>query len=102
RRLLHRCLHSFPTRRSSDLGTALNFGFVILEVIFGIFAHSLALVADAGHNMGDVLGLVLAWVASILARSAPTARRTYGLRSSSIDRKSTRLNSSHLGISYAV
>src|SRR3954468_13772461 len=66
------------------IGTALNFGFVILEVIFGIFAHSLALVADAGHNMGDVLGLVLAWVASILARSAPTARRTYGLRSSSM------------------
>lgn len=66
------------------MGTALNFGFVILEVIFGIYAHSLALVADAGHNMGDVLGLLLAWGASVLARSAPTERRTYGLRSSSI------------------
>jgi cobalt-zinc-cadmium efflux system protein len=66
------------------IGTTLNFGFVILEVVFGIFAHSLALVADAGHNMGDVLGLLLAWGASILARSAPTQRRTYGLRSSSI------------------
>lgn len=66
------------------IGTALNFGFVILEVVFGIYAHSLALVADAGHNMGDVLGLLLAWGASILARSAPTERRTYGLRSSSI------------------
>jgi cobalt-zinc-cadmium efflux system protein len=66
------------------IGTTLNFTFVILEVVFGVFAHSLALVADAGHNMGDVLGLLLAWGASILARSAPTQRRTYGLRSSSI------------------
>jgi cobalt-zinc-cadmium efflux system protein len=66
------------------IGTALNFGFVVLEVVFGIYAHSLALVADAGHNMGDVLGLLLAWGASILARTAPTERRTYGLRSSSI------------------
>lgn len=66
------------------IGTALNFGFVILEVVFDIYAHSLALVADAGHNMGDVLGLLLAWGASILVRSAPTQRRTYGLRSSSI------------------
>ena len=66
------------------IGTTLNFGFVVLEVVFGIYAHSLALVADAGHNMGDVLGLLLAWGASILARSAPTQRRTYGLRSSSI------------------
>lgn len=66
------------------LGTALNFGFVVVEVVFGLYAHSLALVADAGHNMGDVLGLLLAWGASILARTAPTARRTYGLRSSSI------------------
>ena len=66
------------------IGTALNFGFVVLEVVFGVYAHSLALVADAGHNMGDVLGLLLAWGASILARSAPTQRRTYGLRSSSI------------------
>jgi cobalt-zinc-cadmium efflux system protein len=66
------------------IGTALNFAFVVIEAVFGIFAHSLALVADAGHNMGDMLGLLLAWGASILARSAPTQRRTYGLRSSSI------------------
>ena len=66
------------------IGTILNFSFVILEVVFGIYAHSLALVADAGHNMSDVLGLALAWGASILARSVPTPRRTYGLRSSSI------------------
>jgi cobalt-zinc-cadmium efflux system protein len=66
------------------LGIMLNLGFVILEVAYGIFAHSLALVADAGHNMGDVLGLLLAWSATFLARSAPTKRHTYGLRSSSI------------------
>lgn len=66
------------------IGIALNLGFVILEVVYGVFAHSLALVADAGHNMGDVLGLLLAWCATFLARTAPTERRTYGLRSSSI------------------
>lgn len=66
------------------IGTTLNFGFVVLEVVFGIYAHSLALVADAGHNMGDVLGLLLAWGASALSRRAPTQRHTYGLRSSSI------------------
>ena len=66
------------------VGITLNLGFVILEVIYGVFAHSLALIADAGHNMGDVLGLLLAWSATFLARTAPTERRTYGLRSSSI------------------
>jgi cobalt-zinc-cadmium efflux system protein len=70
--------------RAFAIGVALNFGFVVAEVFAGIFAHSLALIADAGHNLGDVLGLVLAWVASILAKTAPTVRRTYGLRSSSI------------------
>jgi len=66
------------------IGITLNLGFVIVEVVYGIFAHSLALVADAGHNLGDVLGLLLAWGATFLARTAPTERRTYGLRSSSI------------------
>src|SRR5206468_9862527 len=61
-----------------------NLGFVVLEVVFGIYAHSLALVAYAGHNLGDVLGLALAWIASVLARTAPTQRHTYGLRGSSI------------------
>jgi len=66
------------------IGITLNLGFVVLEAIYGVFAHSLALVADAGHNLGDVLGLLLAWGATFLARTAPTERRTYGLRSSSI------------------
>lgn len=66
------------------VGIVLNLGFVIVEVVYGILGNSLALIADAGHNMGDVLGLVLAWGATFLAQTAPTARRTYGLRSSSI------------------
>ncbi|MEP7014169.1 MAG: cation diffusion facilitator family transporter [Verrucomicrobiota bacterium] len=66
------------------IGITLNIFFVVLLVVFGIFAHSLALIADAGHNLSDVLGLVLAWAASILSRRAPTERRTYGLRSSTI------------------
>ena len=66
------------------IGITLNLAFVVLEVVYGVFAHSLALVADAGHNLGDVLGLLLAWCATFLARMAPTDRRTYGLRSSSI------------------
>ncbi|MCU6551027.1 cation diffusion facilitator family transporter, partial [Klebsiella pneumoniae] len=63
---------------------SLNTGFVIIEAVYGILANSLALLADAGHNLSDVLGLLLAWGASILARRLPTARRTYGLRRSSI------------------
>jgi cobalt-zinc-cadmium efflux system protein len=75
-------LKSFGT--AFAIGVILNFAFVVLEVIFGIFAHSLALVADAGHNMGDVLRLVLAWAASVLMKLPATERRTYGFRSSSI------------------
>jgi cobalt-zinc-cadmium efflux system protein len=66
------------------IGVALNLGFVIIEVVYGIFGHSVALFADAGHNFGDVLGLLAAWTASILTRRPPTARYTYGLRASSI------------------
>lgn len=66
------------------IGTALNVGYVIVQVIFGIAAHSLALVADAGHNLGDVLGLVLAWWASYLTKQPATDQRTYGMRRSSI------------------
>jgi cobalt-zinc-cadmium efflux system protein len=70
--------------RAFIISVALNTGFVIIEAVYGIFANSLALLADAGHNLSDVLGLLLAWGASILARRLPTPRRTYGLRRSSI------------------
>lgn len=66
------------------IGVALNATYVILEVVFGVFAHSIVLVADAGHNVGDVLSLIFAWVASILVRHRPSRRRTYGWRRSSI------------------
>lgn len=66
------------------IGAALNFGFVITEVVYGLLANSIALVADAGHNLGDVLGLVMAWVATVLARRAPSRIYTYGLRRGTI------------------
>ncbi len=70
--------------RAFIIGIVLNTGFVAIEAFYGIFANSLALLADAGHNLSDVLGLVLAWGASILSRRLPTNRHTYGLRRSSI------------------
>jgi cobalt-zinc-cadmium efflux system protein len=66
------------------LGSALNIAFVLVEAAFGILSNSTALLADAGHNLSDVIGLLIAWGAAVLSRRAPTARYTYGLRSSSI------------------
>lgn len=66
------------------VGIGLNLAFVVVEAVYGILAHSMALLADAGHNLSDVLALGLAWGASRLARREPTQRFTYGLRSSSI------------------
>jgi cobalt-zinc-cadmium efflux system protein len=57
---------------------------VVVEVVYGVIAHSMALLADAGHNMGDVLGLGLAWGATALARLRPSKRRTFGFRRSTI------------------
>ena len=70
--------------RAFAIGISLNAAFVIVEVIYGFRAHSLSLVADAGHNLGDVLGLVLAWAGSVLVRRRATERRTYGMRRFSI------------------
>lgn len=66
------------------IGVGLNVAFVLAEFLFGLRAHSLALVSDAGHNLSDVLGLSLAWAGSVLARRGPTPRRTYGMRRFSI------------------
>ncbi|WP_396032985.1 cation diffusion facilitator family transporter [Candidatus Cyanaurora vandensis] len=76
--------HATNYSQAFALGIALNLGFVGVEFVFGLLAHSLALVADAGHNLSDVLGLSLAWGASTLARQQPSVRRTYGLRRASI------------------
>ena len=66
------------------LGILLNAGFVLVELAMGFASHSLALLADAGHNLSDVLGLLLAWGAAEMARRRPTTRRTYGMRRSTI------------------
>lgn len=70
--------------RAFAVGVGLNLTFVAVEVVFGLAAGSLALIADAGHNLSDVLGLLLAWGASVLARRLPTARHTYGLRRTTV------------------
>ncbi|HAT32856.1 MAG TPA: cation transporter [Janthinobacterium sp.] len=62
----------------------LNSIFVVVEFAYGFIAHSTALMADAGHNLSDVLGLGLAWGAAILAQRKPDSRYTYGLRSTSM------------------
>ena len=66
------------------IGIALNLGFVVIEAVYGLLSNSVSLLADAGHNLSDVLGLGVAWLATVLARRAPTARFTYGMRGSSI------------------
>jgi cobalt-zinc-cadmium efflux system protein len=66
------------------IGVVLNLGFVLIEAGAGFWSHSLALMADAGHNLSDVLSLLLAWGATVLAKRAPSARRTYGLRKATI------------------
>jgi cobalt-zinc-cadmium efflux system protein len=70
--------------RAFAIGVVLNTGFVLVEAAYGFLANSLALLADAGHNLGDVLGLLLAWGAAVLVKRRPSARRTYGLKRSSI------------------
>lgn len=66
------------------IGVALNIGYVVLEAPFGLTRGSLALVADAGHNLSDLFGLLLAWGAAYLVTRPRAQRRTYGYRRSSI------------------
>ncbi|MCP3374040.1 cation diffusion facilitator family transporter [Bradyrhizobium cajani] len=66
------------------IGISLNVALVVAEAVYGYIGNSTALLADAGHNLSDVLGLVVAWGASIAARRAPSGRFTYGLRASTI------------------
>jgi cobalt-zinc-cadmium efflux system protein len=80
----HHAIDPNGNMRAFALAIGLNSVFVGVEFFYGWLANSTALMADAGHNLSDVLGLVLAWGAAMLARSAPTGRYTYGLRSSSI------------------
>lgn len=70
--------------RAFAIGVSLNIVFVVIEVTYGLLSNSLALIADAGHNFSDVLGLLLAWGASFLATTRPSVTRTYGLKRTTI------------------
>jgi cobalt-zinc-cadmium efflux system protein len=76
--------HSASFDRAFAIGIALNIGFVAIEALYGFLADSVALLADAGHNLSDVLGLALAWGGAALAKAPPSKRFTYGLAGSSI------------------
>jgi cobalt-zinc-cadmium efflux system protein len=81
----HSHSHAPPGSTASfAIGVALNAGFVVVEGICGVRSGSLSLLADAGHNLSDVLGLLLAWGAMFLSQRRPSGRRTYGLRRTSI------------------
>jgi cobalt-zinc-cadmium efflux system protein len=66
------------------IATVLNIALVVIQVVYGVLGHSMALMADAGHNASDVLALVLAWASHAISRWHPTERYTYGFRSTSI------------------
>ncbi len=70
--------------RAFAIGVVLNGGFVAVEAVYGLLAHSTALLADAGHNLSDVLGLLIAWGTAYLAKRAPSKRFTYGFKGSTI------------------
>lgn len=70
--------------RAFAIGIILNTAFVVVEATYGLISGSMALIADAGHNLSDVLALLMAWGASIAAKRAPTERFTYGFKSSTI------------------
>ena len=70
--------------RAFAVGIGLNVAFVLVEAGYGLAANSVALLADAGHNLSDVLGLAVAWIASVLSKRPPSGRYTYGLKGSSI------------------
>ena len=70
--------------RAFLIGIVLNTGFVVIEAVYGWLAGSMALIADAGHNLSDVLSLLLAWGASVAAKRPPSERFTYGFKSSTI------------------
>jgi len=70
--------------RAFAIGIALNLGFVVVETVYGFLANSMSLLADAGHNLSDVLGLVVAWAGATMARRAASPRFTYGFKKAPI------------------
>lgn len=79
REVSHHHHHAAPDfNRAFAVGVVLNVIFVVIEAIYGVLSDSLALLTDAGHNLSDVFGLLLAWGAAVLAKKRPSPRRTYG------------------------
>ena len=76
--------HSINYNKAFAIGIFLNVGYVIVEFVYGLIFGSMALIADAGHNLSDVLGLLLAWGASSLATKSSSQKMTYGYRKSTI------------------
>ena len=76
--------HHDDFSRAFAVGIALNVAIVAVEAVFGFVAGSMALIADAGHNFSDVLGLVVGWAGAVMARRSPSRRFTYGLKKASI------------------
>lgn len=70
--------------RAFAIGIALNIAFVVVEAVYGFYANSMALLSDAGHNLSDVLGLVVAWGGGMMAKAGSSPRFTYGLKKASI------------------
>ena len=66
------------------VGIALNLAIVVAQLVYGFLANSMALIADGGHNLSDVLGLVIAWAGALMAKRSPSRRFTYGLKKASI------------------
>ncbi|WP_442508167.1 cation diffusion facilitator family transporter [Novipirellula sp. SH528] len=85
---MHQCAHHHTENQNYGsafaIGVALNVVFVVIEAGYGFYSHSLALLADAGHNLSDVLGLLIAWGGYALAKVPPCNKRTYGWRSTTI------------------
>jgi cobalt-zinc-cadmium efflux system protein len=76
--------HHADYSRAFAIGIALNLAIVALELVYGVLADSMALIADAGHNFSDVLGLAVGWAGAVMARRSPSRRFTYGLKKASI------------------
>ena len=76
--------HQPDFTRAFAVGIALNTAIVVLQIAFGLIGNSMALIADAGHNLSDVLGLVVGWAGAVMAKRSPTRRFTYGLKKASI------------------
>lgn len=76
--------HHHDFTRAFAFGIALNLAFVVIEAVYGFTANSMALLSDSGHNLSDVLGLVVAWAGGLMARTGPSRRFTYGLKKASI------------------